>query len=120
MYEPYSFLTLPLPPEMTSVYINVLPSNYAGYVSPQTFPPFVNLILRTNSSIQNVIARIAEECGISEKRVVLYSKDYQNTFSPISTYSSVNDLSRYGSTSIVAYIVNVFCFFNYSFLKRKK
>lgn len=108
MYEPYSFLTLPLPPEMASVYINILPSTYAGYISPIAFPSYVNLTLRTNASIQDVITKIAEECGVSEKRVILYSKDYQDSFSKLSSYSSVNDLSRYGSASVVvAYIVSV-------------
>ena len=104
-YEPFSVLTLPLPPEKASILVNVLNGSFSGYEG-MALPSEVTISLKKSASTSELLAQLATALSLPEKQIRVYV-DQNGRYDPLESSSSVGSLvdSYYSSKTIVAYVV---------------
>ena len=102
-YEPFSLLTLPLPPERVSVCVNVLKSFFSENDPLEMYPETVVIHATVKDTVEFVLTNISQKLDIPATRLVLatLSRDSVNEVMPS---SSINVLI---GPTVVVYVVGI-------------
>lgn len=104
-YEPFSMLTLPLPPEKASMLVNILDGRYSESQRIER-PSEVRVVLKKSAPSSAILAEVASQLSLPERQIALYVEQ-NGRFETLEYYVTVSSLvdGYYSSRNLVAFIV---------------
>ena len=102
-YEPFSLLTLPLPPERVSVCVNVLKSFFSENDPLEVYPETVTINSTVNDTAEFVISGVSTKLDVPVTRLVLATLT-RNYVNEVDLTANINVLV---GPTVVVYVVRI-------------
>ena len=104
-YEPFSMLTLPLPPEKASILVNIVEGSFSESQGIER-PSEVRVVLKKSTPSSALLAAVASQLSLPERQIALYVEQ-NGRFQTLEYYATVGSLGNdyYSSKNLVVFIV---------------